>query len=595
MNDFLKIKIVQMKKIALIFIAISVLVACEMEELPQAKVSRKPVFSTETGLRMYTNSFYEYFPNRTTIYSNSYYIAVNSVIKYFTEGGFSPEESGGWSWGALRNINYFIVNCTDEAVPLDVRNNYIGIARFFRANFYFDMMKRFGDLPWIDHPMDVADPLLYDGRDSRATIAEKIKEDLDFAIANIKVKRDPSGSTVTSSMAAALKSRVCLWEGTFRKYHTEAGLQASADEWLQEAISASQYVMDAGYSIYNGDGVDKSYRKLFISKTPVSQEVIYAVTFSGSLGVVHSGNRSWTSVTFGSCPSLTRSFVNTYLKLDGTPFTDNPDYATMSFPEECVNRDKRLSQTIMTPGFTRISGGQTVQTAPNYAYAITGYHTCKFTLDDTQYDNVDVCDNNVILFRYAEVLLNYAEAKAELGTLTDEDWAKTVGKLRERAGITGGLTKKPTIVDSYLKQRFFPGISNPEILEIRRERAIELSFEGFSWPDICRWKVGNLVTQVWDGIYVPELDVPYDMNGDGKLDVCFTKNLNPDKVPGVYYLYVGEKLASGATNNAQLGSDGHSLVFMKDQIRTWNDKLYFYPIPAVDLVKNPALGQNPGW
>lgn len=584
-----------MKKIVFFILALSFFYACNMEELPQAQVSKKPVFGSETGLKMYTNSFYEAFPNVTTIYSNSYYIALNQVIKYFTENGFNPEESSGWSWGTLRNINYFIVNCTDEAVPLEVRNNYIGIARFFRAYFYFDMMKRFGDLPWIDHPLDVSDPLLYAGRDSRTMIADKIKEDLDFAIENIKTNRDPSCSTITSTVAAALKSRVCLWEGTFRKYHTEAGLQASASQWLQEAISAAQYVMNAGYSIYTDAGVEKSYRQLFISKTPVSSEVLYAATFSGSLGVIHSGNRRWTSVTLGSCPSLTRSFVHTYLMRDGTPFTNQADYASMPFTEECENRDTRLSQTVMTPGFTRISGGKTVQTPPNYAYAITGYHTCKFTLDDTQYDNVDICDNNVIVFRYAEVLLNYAEAKAELATLTDDDWSKTIGLLRARAGITGGLNQKPTQVDNYLQERFFPGISNPEILEIRRERAIELSFEGFSWPDICRWKVGDLVTNVWDGIYVPELDTPYDMNGDGVPDVCFTKNLNPDKVPGVYYLYVGEKLANGATSNSQLGSDGHTLVFMKDQKRTWNDKLYFYPIPAVDVVKNPNLGQNPGW
>ncbi len=584
-----------MKKIVFFILALSFLYACNMEELPQAQISKKPVFGSETGLKMYTNSFYETFPNVTTTYSYSYYIALNQVVKYFTENGFNPEESSGWSWGTLRNINYFIVNCTDEAVPLEVRNNYIGIARFFRAYFYFDMMKRFGDLPWIDHPLDVSDPLLYAGRDSRALIADKIKEDLDFAIANIKTSRDPSCSTVTSTVAAALKSRVCLWEGTFRKYHTEAGLQTSASQWLQEAVSAAQIVMNAGYSIYTDAGVEGSYRKLFISKTPVSSEVLYAATFNGSLGVVHSGNRRWTSVTLGSCPSLTRSFIHTYLMRDGTPFTDQANYATMPFTEECKNRDTRLSQTVMTPGFTRISGGKTVQTPPNYAYAITGYHTCKFTLDDTQYDNVDICDNNVIVFRYAEVLLNYAEAKAELGTLTDDDWSKTIGLLRARAGITGGLNQKPTQVDNYLQERFFPGISNPEILEIRRERAIELSFEGFSWSDICRWKVGDLVTNVWDGIYVPELDVPYDMNGDGIKDVCFTKNLNPDKEPGVYYLYVGEKLANGATSNSQLGSDGHTLVFMKDQKRTWNDKLYFYPIPAVDVVKNPNLGQNPGW
>ena len=582
-----------MKKIIFFFLAMACFSACDMEELPKSKISKEPVFNSESGLKMYTNSFYENFsPEAPTMYTdNSYSIAVNKVINYLTENGYSAEESTGWDWDKLRNINYFIVNCTSESIPLETRNNYIGMARFFRAYFYFNMMKKFGDLPWIDHPLEVNDPLLYSGRDDRSLIADKIKEDLDFAIANISTKRDPSGSTITSTVAAALKSRVCLWEGTFRKYH---GL-SDADKWLQEAVSASQFVMDAGYSIYTGAGVDKSYRQLFLSKTPVSEEVLYAITFDGTLGVVHSGNRRWTSVTLGSCPSLTRSFVNTYLMLDGTPFTNNSNYKSMSFTEESKNRDMRLSQTIRTPGFTRINGGTVVETAPNYAYAITGYHTTKFTLDDTQYDNVDICDNNTIFFRFAEVLLNYAEAKAELGTLTDDDWSKTIGVLRARAGITGGLSSKPTQVDSYLQSRFFPSISNPELLEIRRERSIELSFEGFEWSDICRWKIGDMATKVWDGIYIPELDVPYDMNEDGIADVCFTKKLEPQKEPGVYYLYVGEKLANGATNNSQLDVDGHTLVFMKDQKRTWNDKLYFYPIPAVHYVKNPKLGQNPGW
>ena len=584
-----------MKNILLSFIAFLLLTACNMEELPKAQISKEPVFSSETGLKMYTNSFYEAFPNSTTNNTYSYYIATNNVIKYLTENGYSPEESSGWGWGTLRNINYFIVNCNSESVSAEIRNNYLGIARFFRAYYYFNMMTRFGDLPWIDHPLDVNDPLLHSKRDDRTLIIDKIKEDLDFAIANIKEKNDKSSSTITSSVAAVLKSRICLWEGTFRKYHTEYNLQSSANDWLKEAVSASQYVMDAGYTIYTGSGIDKSYQKLFLTKAPIATEVLYAVTFDGSLGVIHSGNRRWTSVTLGSSPSLIKPFVNTYLMLDGTPFTDKPNYATMSFQEECINRDKRLSQTIRTPGFTRISGGTVVQTPPNYAYAITGYHTTKFTLEDVQYDNVDICDNNVPVFRYAEVLLNYAEAKAELGTLTDSDWSKTIGALRARGGITGGLSQKPTQVDKYFQQRFFPAISNPEILEIRRERGIELSFEGFSWDDVNRWKVGDLVTKDWNGIYIPEFEVPYDMNGDGKLDVCFTKSLSPVKVPGVFYLYVGEKLANGADNNVQLGADGHSIVFLKNQKRTWNDKLYFYPIPAGDLVKNPNLGQNPGW
>lgn len=584
-----------MKKLLLFIIIVSCFVSCKMNELPQAQISKDIVFKSETGLKMYTNSFYNVFPNRTDIYTYSYYIARTQVIQYFTANGYSAEESSGWSWSTLRNINYFIENCTDETVAAPVRNNYIGIARFFRAYFYFEMMKRFGNLPWIDHALDVKDSLLTSGRDNRTLIADKIKEDLDFAIANIQTQKDATASTITSTVAAALKSRVCLWEGTFRKYRTEAGLQSSADQWLQEAVSAAKYVMDAGYSIYMGDGPGKSYRKLFISQVPVANEVLYAVTFDRSQGIIHSGNRAWTSATFGYSPSVTRSFINTFLKLDGSRFTDDPGYVSTSFTDECKNRDLRLAQTVRTPGFTRVTAGNLVPTAPNYAVALTGYHTCKFTLDDTQYDQVDACDNNIIMFRYAEVLLNYAEAKAELNTLTDEDWSKTIGVLRARGGITNGLNSKPTTVDTYMQTRFFPDISNPEILEIRRERAVELSFEGFSWSDICRWKVGDLVTKIWDGIYIPQFETPYDMNGDGSLDVCFTKELNPTKVPGVYYLYVGDFLENGAINNTQIGSDGHSIVYMKDQIRIWDDRLYFYPIPATDLVMNPNLGQNPGW
>ena len=584
-----------MKKVLYIMLA-AALWGCDMNELPKAQISKEPVFGSETGLEMYTNSFYNVFPSSPSNYTDSYYIAVNGVIKYLTDNGYSAEESSGWDWGNLRNINYFIENCTNDKVNEEVRNNYIGIARFFRAYFYFNMMKRFGDLPWIDHPLDVSDPLLYAGRDTRTLIADKIKEDLDFAIAHITTQRDESCSTITSSVAATLKSRFCLWEGTFRKYRTEAGLQGTADAWLNEAVSASEYVMSAGYSIYTAEGVDQSYRALFMAKKPIAEEVIYAVTFDGSLGITHSGNRMFTSVTYGRSPSLTRSMVNTYLMRDGSAFTSNPDYQTLSFADECKNRDTRLAQTIRTPGFTRIVNGESVQTAPDYAYAFTGYMTSKFTLDDTEYDNVDICDNNIIVFRYAEVLLNYAEAKAELGTLTDADWQNTIGVLRARGGITAGLSAKPAVLDPYMQARFFPGISDPSLMEIRRERAIELSFEGFSWSDICRWKTGELTTKVWDGIYIPELEVPYDMNGDGKLDVCFTlKTDNPDKVAGVYYLYVGARQESGAINNTQLADDGHSIVFMKDQIRTWNDKLYFYPVPADDLVQNPNLGQNPGW
>jgi hypothetical protein len=168
--------------------------------------------------------------------------------------------------------------------------------------------------------------------------------------------------------------------------------------------------------------------------------------------------------------------------------------------------------------------------------------------------------------------------------------------LRARGGITAGLNQKPTKIDSYLRNRFFPNVNDASILEIRRERGVELSLEGFGFDDVKRWKLGELLTKPYDGIYIPALDVPYDVNEDGVLDVVFTKNLNPpNKIPGVYYFYVGALLGNGAVNNTQLAADGHTLVVLSQNPRVWDDRAYFNPIPTSVIQMNPNLKQNPGW
>jgi hypothetical protein len=200
------------------------------------------------------------------------------------------------------------------------------------------------------------------------------------------------------------------------------------------------------------------------------------------------------------------------------------------------------------------------------------------------------------MYRYAEVLLNYAEAKAELGTLTDEDWANTVGVLRARGGITGGLTTKPTIADPYLKSKYFPDISDPVILEIRRERGIELCLEGLRFADILRWKRGELMHMEWNGFYVPELVTAMDLNEDGIMDVAFYQGNKPSPgVSGVTYVNVSATVSGKA--NSQLLKNGTygELTWMNNITRQWEDKMYYYPIPATDLITNPNLGQNPGW
>lgn len=172
--------------------------------------------------------------------------------------------------------------------------------------------------------------------------------------------------------------------------------------------------------------------------------------------------------------------------------------------------------------------------------------------------------------------------------------AASIGLLRKRAGITGGITSLPKVIDTYLQSTYFPNISDPIILEVRRERGIELCLEGFRFDDIVRWRRGELMQMEWNGMYVPSLDTPLDLNEDGKLDVAFYQKL-PARVSGVTYVEVSPLISGKA--NPQLLSKGTSgeLTWFNNIVRKWENKHYLYPIPAGDIITNPKLGQNPGW
>ena len=561
-----------------------------LDKLPQDKMSPETSFSNETELQAFSNSFYTSLPSSSLYRDDLDNITHGSAASMMRDGRVVPSSGGGWDWGNLRKFNTLLeysVNCDDGGV----RTRYDALARFFRAYFYYEMVVRFGDVPWIDRTLGVDDELLYAPRDSRTIVMDHVLEDLDFACENISRTKDETGSLVTKWVAYALKSRICLFEASFRKYHTELGLTDSADEWYQEAVRAAETVMkESGHSIYTGEGTDASFRSLFISDKPVTSEVMLASCADAGLAVLGEANWWWTSGTYGARFSMIRTFVNTFLNTDGTPFTDRAGYETMEFYDECQNRDARLAQTIRTPGYERDG----VPAAPNFnGYSYTGYQPIKYTLDDTKYDAGALNTNAIPLFRYAEVLLNYAEAKAELGTLTDADWANTVGVLRARAGITGGLSAKPTKVDAYFQQNYFPNISDPVILEVRRERSIELALEGFRFTDLKRWKRGELMTMRWTGIYVPALNVQMDLDKDGTPDVIFYKGEKPTGLPASCTpVSVGEGTQQGLT-----GADSGNLTWSDDDPRIWYDdgRQYYYPIPQSAIIKNGNLKQNPGW
>lgn len=589
-----------MKRIFFVSILAILVASCsKLDQQPKSTVGKEAVFQSEKGLELYTTSFYTLLPTYTDILRGdnmSDYIARKDVPDFIREGAYGPRQSTGWTWTDLRNINYFLENNVNPAIPKEVREHYNGLARFFRAWFYFAKVKRFGDVPWINKTFEVGDPEMMKARDSRVLVMDSVRRDLEYASQHIRTAEDGSRSMITKYIAYAFKSRVCLFEGTFRKYHTDYGLQQTAGAWLADAETAAKVVMDQSkFSLYTGGADSKPYRELFVSKAPISSEVMLANIYSDALGIYHDANWYYTSATYGDRASFTRSFINTYLSIDGTPFTSKAGYKTMAFADEVENRDKRLEQTIRTKGYNRINGGNILVSPALFSYTYTGYQPTKWVLDDTFYDSGSMNNNIIPLFRFAEVLLNYAEAKAELGTLSDTDWNTTIGALRRRAGITQNTATKPRLSDPYLMAEYFPGITDPSILEIRRERGIELALEGFRFYDLVRWKSGKLMEKIWNGMYVPALNTPLDLNKDGVMDVAFYKTLPNNQVPGVNYINVSETVSG--RQNAMVLSEGDKgeIKWLATMPRVWQDKFYLYPIPENDRLMNPALGQNPGW
>lgn len=594
--------------IALILSASVLVVSCDLAEQPKAKAGRDMIFGSETGLLTYTNGFYEYLPDYDNAHKQNITMdnAAKNATGTYEVGAYTTNTSTSWSWGSIRNVNYFLKYNTSSNVSEPIRNNYSGIARLFRAYLYFNKLVQYGAVPWIDIPLEPDSPELYKTQDSRDVIISKMIEDLDFAAANItEDKITPNSNRVNRWTALFFKSRVCLFEASFRKYHATGSkfgkeylkdCKITAEELYRQAADAAQEIIEKGpYRLYTGTPYANgrgSYRELFISDNAVSQEVMLSLALDP---VLQLGEANWyyNSSTYGPHLCMTHAFAKTYLNLDGTPYNDKKGDTYKTFAEETSGRDYRLNQTIRGADYTcKDKEGVFVPTPANMTgHSLTGYQFTKYVMDDISFDGGRTNYNDVPIARYAEVLLNYAEAKAELGTLTDADWEKTIGALRGRAGITGGLDKKPTTADPYMMS-IYTGVTAPVILEVRREREIELILEGLRLNDLKRWACGKLwETAAWDGIYIPALNTPLDLNGDGTNDVFVTED---SKYSGPYKsiaMYTGANLK--VVKLADDTKGGYRLNY--EISRVWNDNMYIYPIPEIVIQKNPNLKQNPGW
>lgn len=611
-----------MKKLFLILSVAAGLVSCEdfLTAGDPNKIDAPSYFRNESDLEAYANGFLQtMIPTAISVATGDAradYMAWRGEWQYLTDN-FDADDQSGWStgsWEDLRNINYFLGNFRRAAAGEAILDHYEGVARFWRAYFYMNKVKTFGAVPWYDREIDANDrEALYKPRDSREYVMRKVLEDLDFASTHCitNAKLEVNSVRITRNVALAFKARCCLYEGTFRKYHANdpsTGKPWTADEsemYLRACADACETLMGEGkYALVSDPAkVATQYRSLFTSESVASGEVIWARAYDASLNATHILNTYFVNMQYGSY-SLTRQFVNTYLNRDGSRFTDKAGYEKTLFADEFENRDYRLMQSIRYPGYTRRNNNVNTPYAPDFGYCVTGYQPIKWVIDDTSMDsNTAPCATCIPILRYAEVLLNYAEAQAELGVLTDSEWALTVGALRKRAGITGGTETLPTTVDSYLQRTFYPDVTSPVLLEIRRERAIELVAEGMRFDDLRRWKCGSLMeTLRWSGIHIPGLEQPVDVNGDGVNDYYFTEG-EVVSAPAAYKNIAVRVNQDGVGLYAEANPvSGYDLVYKTGAgDRYWypDGRQYLYPIPAKVIrdYRNAGytISQNPEW
>lgn len=576
------------KMIAVAALAVGT-VSCDLTLYPEDAVSPEVYFKSESDFEQWTNYLYKALlddANTVSRYNADDMVdkSMGSIIQGTRLASDAMNGNNEWNWNMLRRINYLLENssnCEDEAV----RTKYEGITYFFRAYFYFQKVMRFGDVPYYDKVLESTDTeFLNKPRDDRGYVMDRVMEDFDRAIEMIPETKDPNSARVTKWVALAMKSRAALFEGTWRVYHE----MPDAEKYLEQAAAAAKtFIEESGYTLYKQG--EQPYRDLFCSDNAKTEEVVLARLYQfEALNVSN-------SVQFNirnDAQGFTRRFMNHYLMADGSRFTDIKGNETMFYTEETKGRDPRMAQTVLCPGYIAVDE---TATTPNDMTSLTGYEPIKFVASaEHSGASKGTCDWPLI--RAAEVYLNYAEALAELGTLDQAALDVSVNEIRDRAGMPDLIISEANNnIDPFLAS-CYPNVKDGQnkgvILEIRRERTVELVNEGFRQWDMLRWKEGEQMVnkdKPYYGIWFPSEGL-YDMDGDGKNDLEIYSQVQQSKpADGLTVKKIGSDLVLSE------GTYGY-VVAWSTLTWEWNDREYLWPIPADQRVlTGGALTQNPGW
>lgn len=537
---------------------------------PKDQLSDKTFWKTAQDLEVYANALYQNIPGaRDNSIADGWDNQVpNNRNTVLWGEGIVPVSGGGWAssdWANIRSCNYFLER---HHQVKEEHSKYVGEVRFFRAMFYFDKLCTFGEVPFYSADLKVTDAeLLYKPRDSRTLVVDSILQDLDYAIQVLPTKNEASKGRLHKDVASALASRVSLYEGTWRKYRGDE----SGTKYLEKCVTYSQQIMNAGYSIWKGpNDPQQNYYKLFIQEDLSNNpEVIFARVYDRDLNLKHGTTRTIAETTSG----FSKDFAMSYLCTDGLSIhASNLYLGDDSLRQEMANRDPRMLQTIDNPDHVFTSaddGSNPIYHALPTQRPITGYMMVKFH-SPYNYD-YDALNSTIDYptYRYAEVLLNYAEAKAELGTLTNADLNISINQLRDRVGMAH-MTLENVNFNDPASSSYGYLVSNL-IREIRRERRVELAAEGFRENDIKRWKAGKLLEnpKAFLGIKVtPLMRQRFEEAGGG---------------PGTY------------TRETTPAPEYLLISYLQASPLVWYDRLYLDPLPKDQLTLNPKLTQNPGW
>lgn len=585
-----------MKKIILLFggLLFFAIQSCDvLDKEPLDSISMERYFSTanEQALETYCNDLY---PKLIKGHGDPGNYTYGMMEEDFQSDDLLPWENNNvafsqhtisisddkWKWENIRACNAFLENYELSPASEEVKHRYAGEILFFKCMDYFNKVSRFGDVPWYDHVLVPGDEDLYKGRDSRVLVMSNVLRDINQAIAWLPTKNLTGVFRVSKDAALALKARMCLFEGTYRRYHSIEG----DTEFLQAAYDAAGELMKSeyGYSLYQGTSHGSAYHELFIQPDYNSNsEIILSKEYDPSAG---KGNNLTRQIGVAEKPiGLSRDAVEDYLCAEtGKPISlcgcqGHTHHTTLI--AELNNRDPRLLQTVATPEageYTYYLAGKRPDIGrytSGSKSSSTGYAVAKFysTNDFTTVHNQGTQDAPV--FRYAEILLIRAEAGAELGQ--DPELDKTVNQLRERVGFKHHLATNP-VEDPVLVAKYpvIKGANANLIREIRRERRVELIAEGLRYADLMRWACGTRLNQPKLGI-IPDKAV----NGD----------------PTAY----NEAEYREIEKNLGFASNGAIDIYTKRMTNPIPNfiepKNYLFSIPTDEIGLNPNLIQNEGW